>query len=229
MNKIIQIKNYKLELNGKQMLNDFSVCLNSGEAICVLGESGSGKSLLLKSLIANRDKWAATGKISFYLGETVNVKDWKEEFQYKSLDKNWQDFLNIFMANATNLSIRYAVMLKVLEKPDFLLCEDLHLYLTREEMKMFVTFLKRENIGFLYLTNYVEDTIYFDYLIILKNNQVAMEGKTLQVLKEEKLMKLLGFSLPFYVNMSIQLGYYGLLDKICLSKEELEENLWPSK
>ena len=80
-----------------------------------------------------------------------------------------------------------------------------------------------------YVTNDIEDTVYFDYLIVLKNNNVAMEGKTMLVLKEEKLMKLLGFSIPFYVNMSRQLGYYGLLKDICLSKEELEDKLWPLK
>ena len=70
------------------------------------------------------------------------------------------------------------------------------------------------------------DTVYFDYLIVLKNNRVAMEGNTLDILKEEKLMKLLGYSLPFYVNMSIQLGYYGVIRDVCLTKEELGDKLW---
>ena len=55
---------------------------------------------------------------------------------------------------------------------------------------------------------------------------VAVEGKTISVLKEEKMLKALGYSLPFYVNMSIQLGYYGVLHKICYNKEELEAELW---
>lgn len=49
------------------------------------------------------------------------------------------------------------------------------------------------------------------------------------VLKEEKLMKLLGFSLPFYINMSIQLGYYGLVQEIYMNKEDLEAALWQLK
>ena len=62
--------------------------------------------------------------------------------------------------------------------------------------------------------------------MVLKNQRIAMEGKTASVLKEEKMLKTLGYSLPFYVNMSIQLGYYGLLNQICYSKEELESALW---
>ena len=89
--------------------------------------------------------------------------------------------------------------------------------------------MKEQQIKCFYITNQIESTIFFSYLIVIKNNKIAIEGNTLSVLQEEKIMKLLGFSLPFYVNMSIQLGYYGILNKICLTKEELEENIWQSK
>ena len=78
------------------------------------------------------------------------------------------------------------------------------------------------------MTHDVEQTLYFEYLYVLKNGKIAIEGKTQAVLKEEKIMKRLGFSLPFYINLSKQLGYYGLSHQICTNKEELEESLWPS-
>ena len=86
----------------------------------------------------------------------------------------------------------------------------------------------RKIVGYIakYMTKNIEDVLDFDYLLILKNNQVAIEGKTKQVLKEEKLLKLLGYNLPFYLNMSLQLELYGMIDKIGYNKEELEKMIW---
>lgn len=228
MNKNLLINNFDLVIDGKTMLSDFSVCLESKQSVCLLGESGSGKSLLLKGVLSNK-AWVSSYKVEFYLGETKLVKNWKEEFHFDELNENWKNFLNQFLKRDDNFSYRCAIVSKLLTYPDFFFCEDIHNLFSRSELKMFWEFLKSQNIIVFYVTNSIEDTIYFDYLIVLKNNQIAMEGKTIMVLQEEKLMKLLGFSLPFYVNLSIQLKYYGLLDKICFTKEELEESLWQSK
>lgn len=229
MNKYWNIKNYNLELEGKIMLANFSLSLNSNSMVCFLGESGSGKSLLLKKLLSSQDQWETNGSTAFYLGEVKNIKSWKDEFSYDQLNLEWQTFLTKFLMNQENLSIRCAIISKIIKRPDFFFCEDLHHYLKTEEMDLLWNFCREMGIKVFYVTNCIEDTPFFDYLMVIKNNQIAMEGKTSLVLQEEKLMKLLGFSLPFYVNLSIQLKYYGLVDKLCLTKEELEETLWPLK
>ena len=98
-----------------------------------------------------------------------------------------------------------------------------------DELKMVVDYINKKNIKMLYLTSDIESTVLFEYLIVLKNNKIAIEGKTLLVLKEEKIMKLLGFNLPFYVNMSIQLGYYGIINEIYNNEHDLVEALWQLK
>ena len=50
--------------------------------------------------------------------------------------------------------------------------------------------------------------------------------KKKDVVKEETILKRLGYELPFYVDLSIQLKLYGLIDNICYSSEELEDSLW---
>ena len=55
---------------------------------------------------------------------------------------------------------------------------------------------------------------------------MAIEGKTLSVLKEEKLIRRLGFNLPFYVDLSIQLGLYGVVDGMYLNKEDMVSAIW---
>ena len=57
-------------------------------------------------------------------------------------------------------------------------------------------------------------------------DQIIVEGKTLDVLKEEKLLKRLGLSLPFMVELSLLLQDYGLIDHIYLNKESLVNYLW---
>ena len=53
-----------------------------------------------------------------------------------------------------------------------------------------------------------------------------MEGLKEQVLQEEKILKKLGFHLPFIVELSNGLKYYGLVDKIYFKNEELVNALW---
>ena len=155
--------------------------------------------------------------------------NWKKDVNYENLSLEWQQFLEHFLVSKKNFEKKFALVLKLLQNPDFLFSEDLYSILSFKEMGFFVNFLNSQNISFFCVTNQIENTPFFDYLLVIKNNRIALEGRTISVLKEEKIMKLLGYSLPFYVNMSIQLGYYGIVDDIYLSKEELEEAIWPSK
>jgi len=86
--------------------------------------------------------------------------------------------------------------------------------------------LKEKDIRFINITMDIEDVLFTDYIIVMFNNQVALEGKTLEVLKEEKILKRMGLTLPFIVDLSIQLKYYGLIDKIYLDRDELVDVLW---
>jgi len=53
-----------------------------------------------------------------------------------------------------------------------------------------------------------------------------MEGKKELVLQEEKILKKLGFNLPFIVELSNGLKYYGVIDKVYFNNEELVNVLW---
>jgi len=227
MNKFWKVDNFVLNVDEHVLLNDFSLTFLQGQSVCVLGESGTGKSLLLKQLLNMQKQWQTNAKVVFYLGESLPGNNSKDLFD--NLDIKWEEFSQEIFRNKKNLTFKYALLTKLLQKPDFFFCEDLHHILNHKEFILFCDFIKEQGITCFYVTNRVEDVVFFDYLFVLKNNQIAIEGRTESVLKEEKLMKLLGFSLPFYVNMSRQLSYYGLLNKICMSKEELEENIWQLK
>ena len=76
------------------------------------------------------------------------------------------------------------------------------------------------------VTTNMEDVLYTDYMMCLYDGISAIDGKTLEVLKNEKILKRLGFSLPFMLDLSIQLELYGLISKTYLNKEGLVKNLW---
>ena len=67
------------------------------------------------------------------------------------------------------------------------------------------------------VTTDMEDVLYTDYIMCLYDGISAIDGKTLEVLKNEKLLKRLGFNLPFMLDLSIQLELYGLLNKSYLN------------
>lgn len=225
MDKYFKIRQFNLKLDDKVMISSFDLDLQ--QSTCLLGESGSGKSLLLKKLVSDSSVYDTNGVVRFYFGESKKVDNWRDTFGYSQLPLEYQRFLDSFLANPFAIGNKLAIVRKLLDHPDYFFCEQLHL--NESDFLLFLQFLKEQNICLFYVTNQIEESVFFSYLIVLKNNQVAIEGRMDLVLKEEKLMKLLGFSLPFYVNLSKQLGYYGLVSKIYLNKEDLEVALWQSK
>ena len=217
MEKYFVAVNYNLVFHGLTMIENLNIDLQT--SCCLLGESGSGKTTLLKSLLKNKN-YDTNGTVSFYLKERLLFQN----IDIQNYDEETISFLKKFFKRPDDY--KYALWTKIKNIPDFLFCDELNL--DNEDFILFLNFLKVKNIKIFYVTKNVEQTIYFDYLYVLKNNQIAIEGTTESVLKEEKLMKLLGYSIPFYVNLSKQLGYYGLSHKICYNKEDLEESLWPS-
>ena len=99
--------------------------------------------------------------------------------------------------------------------------------LSEKKVKEIFTFLKNNYIKFINITNNMEFTLLTTYLIIYDRNNILIEGPTLEVLKNTKLIKRIGLNLPFMVDLSLLLKDYNLLDKIYLDKEELRGVLWP--
>ena len=62
--------------------------------------------------------------------------------------------------------------------------------------------------------------------MVYDNNNLVIEGKKETILKEEKLLKKLGYGLPFVVDLSTQLNYYGVFTKIYYEMDDLVGDLW---
>ena len=110
--------------------------------------------------------------------------------------------------------------------PEYLALDDILLYLNERTKILLLNYLNYKNIRLINVTSNIEDTLYTDYTLVLYNGINAIDGKTFDVLKEEKILKRLGLNLPFYLDLSIQLKLYGLINRTYLNKEDLVKRLW---
>mgnify|MGYP003307954256 FL=1 len=129
-----------------------------------------------------------------------------------------------------NLSVNDRTLIKILSyalmEPSYLAIDDLLIDLDTRTKILLLNYLNSKKIMLINVTSNLEDSLYTDYTLCLYNGINAIDGKTLDVLKNEKILKRLGFSLPFMLDLSIQLELYGLINKTYLNKEGLVKNLW---
>ena len=99
-------------------------------------------------------------------------------------------------------------------------------YLDNDFKERLIRYLKLGNKRIINYTTDIEETLLLDYIVVIHENKVIMEGKKELVLQEEKILKKLGFNLPFVVELSNGLKYYGLVTKTYFNNKELVDDLW---
>lgn len=98
--------------------------------------------------------------------------------------------------------------------------------LKREEKKEIINLLTKQKINFVNVTCDVEESLLSDYIIVYDEDKKVLEGNMESVLRNEKVLKKLGFGVPFVVDLSIQLNYYDVLKKVYFDLDELVGVLW---
>ena len=98
--------------------------------------------------------------------------------------------------------------------------------LEENKIKEIYKLLIDHKILFINYTNNMEEALLTKYLIIYDKENILIEGPTMEVLKNEKLLKRIGLSLPFMVELSLLLKDYNLVDKIYLDNKTLKGILW---
>lgn len=240
MKKILEIHDLVLEINDKTLLDIKNLDFFSGVSVFFCGTSGSGKTLLLKAMakkIKYRGKINRKGKLETLFHQTSFFSNTvSDELHFLLLDDLQKEivfrFLNedILEQNPNKIDYESKNLLlfckAFVEGPDIVFVDEVMSFLNYENQKKVLEYAKEKNITLVSVSKNIEEALSYDYIIVMDQGSIAIEGKTLQVLQEEKILKRLGIGLPFYVDLSIQLKLYGLLPNICLSKEEMMEALW---
>lgn len=240
MKKVVEVKNLSVEINDKNILNNVTLNFFEGVHTFLCGTSASGKTMLLKAInqqVEYLGEVNCSEKVSIIydkLNFTSNSVE--DELKFLSLSPLQKEFIANFFdeqtlkINPNNLSFYEQKLLilcsAIYQNPKIVFIDNLYSFLKKDDIKKFNKYFTKNKITVVLVSNDIEESLNYKYMIVMDKGIVAIEGKTEQVLKEEKILKRLGIGLPFYVDLSTQLQYYNLLDKVYLNKKELVDKLW---
>lgn len=114
-------------------------------------------------------------------------------------------------------------------KPDILILDealDMIDNNRREDVLNILTNLNKEGLTIVNITHNSEELLYGSDIIVLNEGEIKDQGNTKDLLRKEKLFKNNGLELPFVVDLSYKLKYYGLVDDIVLDMDELVNLIW---
>lgn len=155
--------------------------------------------------------------------------NYKEGINYTILANNVdKKFLEKFKEFSIIEDLSYNKLKELIEKFNRkqIVLNEVFYGLKTEEKLSLIKLMNMRNISFINITSKVEDAVFSDYIFVYDNEDLVLEGNMESVLKEEKILKRLGFGLPFAVDLSIQLGFYDVLDKVYYNVQDLVEALW---
>ncbi len=129
--------------------------------------------------------------------------------------------------------IKLSLAEALITKPKVLIVDNILRMLSQKEKVEIIKILKKyqedEKITIIYLTSLPEETMTLDYIHILSNGKIVIEGKPLDILSQEKLMASLNYKVPFMIDLSVKLKFYDLLKDIEIDMERMIETLWKSE
>lgn len=118
-----------------------------------------------------------------------------------------------------------AIAAALIIEPKVLILDEAFTYLTSEKTNIF-NILKKEKITIINITHDVEETLFGDNIIIIKDGEILINEKKELVYEKESLFKSAHQQVPFIVDLSNKLKYYGLIDKIYYDMKEMIGDLW---
>jgi len=122
--------------------------------------------------------------------------------------------------------IKINILSSLTSKKKCIVFNNLLTYIDNNFKRKIIKELKKQEKIIINYTSEIDETLLLDYLIVLHKEDLIMEGETKEILKEEKILKKLGFNLPFILELSKGLQYYDIIDKPHYILESLVNELW---
>lgn len=115
-------------------------------------------------------------------------------------------------------------------QPKIVVLDDPFIGLDKYEREKLFNSIKSYNddnkITIINVTNNMEDLLYGSITMVLNHGNIEFYGNTLELFNNDKLFNKIGLNMPFIVDLSIKLKYYGLIDKVMLDMNEMVDVLW---
>lgn len=125
---------------------------------------------------------------------------------------------------------RVLFAVSIIHKPSLLILDNPFSMLSNQD-RLFMnyiltTLVEKEHMTVLMTSNSLEDSIYADYLYVMDNGEIIIEGPPLKVMKEDTLLSRYNMSIPFMVDLSNKLRFYNLIDGVVVDMERMVDKLW---
>ena len=248
----LELRNISFCYGDIQVFKNLSMKIRKGHNVSIIGNIASGKTTLTKILnnkIKTDGEYLINGvKVKKNVNTFINTVSKTNKYDNKKVidllfdifgdDNNEdikklvsyfkiEDYLNNRINELSN-ELKYYILIIIneIDKDKYLVLDDILCYISNNHVKKIYDYAKKNKITIINISSDLDDVFYSEYLICLYKGNIAMEGEVLSCLKEEKLIKRLGFKLPFMYDLSLQLNYYDVLDDIYITNKDLESAIW---
>ena len=200
MSNILEINNLNYKYGKTTVFKNFYLSVEEGRYIGVAGSNASGKTTLIK-LISGILPSCDSIMVGYSYVNSNRIHDHSRDFGVV-----FGQNLNCFLFDDV-----YKEMAFPLEK---------------QIKDTLINYKKSFNITIIETTSNLEDVVDSDYLYVIGNGGILIEGKPLVVFREDSLLTRIGLALPFMVDLSLKLEFYELLDHIETDVYRMVDDLW---
>ena len=130
---------------------------------------------------------------------------------------------------STSSKVKLSIARSLITKPKILVLDNVLSCLDEKDLTLVNKNLQKyvDEGGIIFnFTTEIEETLLGTKVIVTLEDKIAISGYTLSVLNEEKIMKRLGYSLPFIILLNKYLKDYGLIDYYVFTYERLVSEIW---
>lgn len=249
-NIIIELKS----ANIRDTFKDFSISFVKNNITSISGPNNCGKTTLMRTLagILNIDStFFDKKKYSSYSIKELNkniqciIPD-EIAFVYDTVESNLDNKLNndellkklklnkLKAKKIDKLEFSELIKLKLficlINKPKILLLDDIYKYLTSEDSNIVKKVLKdyqnNYDLTIIQTISNLNDSLESDYLYIINNSKIVLEGRPLEILQNDNVINKIGLELPFLMDLSVKLRDYEVVSRIITNEKELVEEIW---
>lgn len=252
----LELKNISFSYDDIQVFKDLSIKVKKGHNISIIGNIASGKTTLTNIFnysIKTNGEYIINGvevvkENDYVINRYINTLSITNKYDNKKVidlifdklgDDNSEDIKNVvsyfkiddYLNNKINelsyeLKYYILIIINLLDKDKYLILDDVLCYLNNNHIKKVYSYAKKNKVTIINISSRLDDVFNSEYIVFIYKGKIAMEGEVLSCLKEEKLIKRLGYKLPFMYDLSLQLNYYDVLDDIYLDYKDLENAIW---
>ena len=118
----------------------------------------------------------------------------------------------------------------LIKNPKILLIDSIGIYFEEDEIKIIMDYLRHEQeeqkLTIVWTTINLKESLKTDYLYILNDGVVALEGIPITILEKDNIINKIGLNIPFMIDLSVKLKDYDLIDQMELDMNRMADKLW---